>query len=152
DRRGPRPRRPRPRSRAGRRSAAATSPARASPTPRTTSGSYVIGRRRSPAAPPYELDAQQPEDEAADVCEEGDPASRLRVRERVVALPELEPCPEPEKDDRRHLDRDEEEQQREHPRSGQEQEVGAEHTGNGAAGADIRDARVQLRGPVERDE
>ena len=89
-----------------------------------------------------------PNDEAADVREERDAAARRRRGDRERAVQRLQHDPEAEEEDRGHLAEDEEEPEedrRQHARAREQHEVRAEHAGDRAARADVRDARV-LRG------
>src|SRR3954453_3542267 len=91
-----------------------------------------------------------PEREAADVGEECDAASRLRMLQREAAGPRLQREPDAEEPEGRDLT-DEDEDQRQHTRAGEEDEVGAEDARNRAAGADVRDARTARAGELESD-
>ena len=92
---------------------------------------------------------QQPGDEAADVRKEG----HIRLStEAGVSLDELQSKPDAEHDPRRHVeDRKEEEDRddREHTGARKEHDVGAEHAGDGAAGADGRRRGVDVDGDLQ---
>src|SRR5215218_3447707 len=99
-----------------------------------------------------ELHRKKPEHEAADVREEGDPAAGFRLHERVAARDELEDEPDAEIDESRNLEEEEGQHPREDAPARKEQEVRAEHAGDRAARAQVRNLAV-LRGAVaERDE
>src|SRR5919109_1727571 len=101
-----------------------------------------------------EENGRDPEDEAADVCEEGDTAAGLGLHERPAALPELEQEPHAEEEDGRKLleeDQDDEDR-REHASVRQQDEIRPEDGRDRPARSNVRDARVLDRAEVQRDE
>src|SRR5688572_17329787 len=119
---------------------------------RTCSAKVVtsVGRLQRPALLD-ELDEGEAEHEAPDVREEGDAAALLRVGERDAAVDQLEDEPDAEEQHRGHLAQDEEDD-RQHLRAREEQQVGAQHGRDGAARADVRDRRLRVAREAERDE
>ena len=85
--------------------------------------------------------------------EEGRAAARARLQEREAARPDLERDPDPEEPDRRNLanEDDPEEDHGQDAGAGEENEVRAEDTGDRAARADVRNARVTRVAEPERD-
>src|SRR5204862_3641280 len=89
-----------------------------------------------------EVHRQEPEREAADVREDRDAARLVRMRDPDAALPRLQRDPDPQEPHRRDLAEDEEEDEGQHTRPRQEDEVRAEDAGDRPAGADVRNAGV----------
>src|SRR5262249_58205488 len=91
-----------------------------------------------------------PEDKAADVGEEGDAAAvRGRTEEAEVGLDELVEEPGAEEEHGRQLCREDDDEPA-HGRVRIENEVGAEHGGDRAAGAQVRHAGLRRRAEEER--
>src|SRR5215469_9918519 len=89
---------------------------------------------------------QQAEDEPADVGEERYAAAVRRGAEQSEArLDELVQEPQPEEDPGRDPDQEDREDPRPDPRLRVEDEVGAQHGGDGAAGAQLRYPRLSGR-------
>src|SRR5215203_2307032 len=89
----------------------------------------------APAPGPHRHGHDDPEGEATDVREEGDPATDLVDAERGEAVDELEDDPEGQHDDRRHVDElveEAKEHKRCDARVGVQHEVRAEGRGDGA--------------------
>ena len=102
---------------------------------------YTSGPPRGAAARPRRQDEAQAHagHEAPDMGEERH--AHVGVAERQYALHGLEHEPDPEQDPGRHRDHREDETQREHAQDSGvriQHEIGAEHAGDGAAGADQR--------------
>jgi len=86
---------------------------------------------------------QQAEDEAADMGEEGDAGPVRRGAEQPeVRLDELVQAPQAEEDPGRDLDQEHGHYVRAHPRARVQDEVGAQHGGDGAAGPKLRHLRL----------
>ena len=79
------------------------------------------------------------------------PPPACGLHEREPALPELEAEPEAEEEEGRDLD-EEVQEQRQHARGRQEDEVGAENAGDRAARPEVRDGRVGIRARPEGDD
>src|SRR6478735_4251812 len=126
----------------------------------STSPSSIAGlshgpRVRRPAHPSADgdrdLGQKGPDHEPADVGEEGDAATGLDHAQRRQPIEQLEHEPEAEHDDRRDIDElveEAEEDQRRHPGTREEHEIGTECRRDRSGRADRRDRRGRVDGDL----
>jgi hypothetical protein len=122
--------------------------------PGGSSADAVIQDAARSASPAERNDEQEPDEEPADVGEEGDAAARLLVRGvSADSGEELSDEPQADHDEGGRADREEEEperDQREHARARPDEDVRAEDPGYRARGSDDGDGGVDVEDDVEQ--